>query len=602
MVGSTKFERDKPGLRRVWKQGEEMNTKRIFNVLLGLVIFSILFSSCVRKLSPSHLTGIKNSSYDSAAAEYIYIEAVKQKLLGNAGDAIKLFEQCIKSDPGNDAAFFQISQILIGTGDIKNGKKYGLKAYSLNPDNFWYTVMLAGTYYQERNLDSAIIFYEKAVKGFPEKEDLQMNLGNLYAENNKYDKALQIFENLDKKYGINETSTPSAVKVLMSQGKYQEAEERVKQLIEKFPDVILYTGLLAEIYNNNKENGKALEVYKILMDQNPDNPQTQMSLCNFLIDQKDYDKLIVLLNKVILNNDITREDKVGLFSKMIETPELVEAKENELLVACMILEAVYKDDDIVLLLRPEFLTVGKKLKEAATRLEEIIVSRPDNYFAWEKLLFVYLEEKDYKNLQEKGELCATKFNRSFPAKILYANAAMENTQYEIATEELRKAGILAGNDKDMLLQVFSLQADLYYRMKEFERSFKAFDDALKVNPDDVTILNNYAYYLAEQNTRLKEAESMARRVIETEKKNTTFLDTYGWVLYKRGKLKEAAKVMENVIATGEEANAEWYEHYGFILKKNKDCKDAVINWKIAVKIDSSKTNLIKEIENCQGSH
>jgi Tfp pilus assembly protein PilF len=575
--------------------------KRISNILIGLAILSLLFSSCARKLNPSHLTGTKENSYDSAAAEYVYIEAIKQKLLGNGGDAIKLFEQCIKSDPANDAAFFQISQILIGSGDINNEKKYGLKAYNLNPGNFWYTIMLAGTYYQEKNLDSATIFYEKAVKGFPEKEDLQMNLGNLYAENKKYDKALQVFENLDKKYGINETSTPSGIKVLIAEGKFQEAEDKVKQLIEKYPDVILYTGLLAEIYNNNKENEKAFEVYKNLMEKNPDNPQTQMSLCNFLIDQKDYDQLILLLNKVILNNDINREDKIGLFSKMIETPELIAAKGNELQLACMLMEAVYKDDDIVLLLRPEFLTAEKKLNEAAARLEEIIVSRPDNYYAWEKLLFVYLEEKDYKKLQEKGELCATKFNRSFPAKILYANAAIENKQYEIATEELRKANILAGDDKDMLLQVLSLQADVYYRMKEYDKSFKAFDDALKENPNDVTLLNNYAYYLAEQNTRLKDAETMARKIIETEKENTTFLDTYGWVLYKRGKINEAAKVMENVISIGKEADAEWYEHYGYILKKKKDCDAAVTNWNIALKIDSSKTNLIKEIENCQGS-
>jgi Tfp pilus assembly protein PilF len=266
----------------------------------------------------------------------------------------------------------------------------------------------------------------------------------------------------------------------------------------------------------------------------------------------------------------------------------------------MIMEAAYKDDDIVLLLRPEFLTAEKKLNEAAARLEEIIISRPDNYYAWEKLLFVYLEEKDYKKLQEKGELCATRFNRSFPAKLLYATAAVENKQYDIAIEELRKANILAGDDKDMLLQALSLQADVYYRMKEYDKSFKAFDDALKQNPNDVTLLNNYAYYLAEQNTRLKDAEKMARKVIETEKENTTFLDTYGWVLYKRGKLNEAARVMENVIKIGKETDAEWYEHYGYILKKKNDCSGAVTNWNIAIKIDSSKTNLIKEIQKCQG--
>ena len=39
--------------------------------------------------------------------------------------------------------------------------------------------MLAGLYYQEKNIDSAIIYYEKAVKYFPEKENLKLTLGNL---------------------------------------------------------------------------------------------------------------------------------------------------------------------------------------------------------------------------------------------------------------------------------------------------------------------------------------------------------------------------------------------------------------------------------------
>jgi len=575
---------------------------RIINIILALTLIGLSLSSCGKKFTPAHFSGQKESSYDSAALDYVYIEAIKQKLLGNAGDAIKLLEQCIKAQPSNDAAYFQIAQILMSMGDINNGKKYGLKAYAINPENSWYSIMLAGTYYQEKNLDSAIIFYEKAVKGFPEKEDLQMNLGNLYAENKKYDKAILIFDNLDRKYGINETSTVSAIKVLMADGKYGEAEEKTKQLIEKYPDVILYNGLLAEIYSSNGESGKAAEVYKRLMEKSPDSPDTQLSLCNFLINQKDYEELLLLLNKVILNNDISREEKLELFSKIIETPEFIEKKGNELQLSSMIMEAEYKDDDIVLMLRPEILTARKMLKNAAERLEEIIISRPDNYYAWEKLLFVYLEEKDYKDLQEKGEICATKFNRSFPAKILYASAATENKQYDIALEELRKANILAGEDTDMLLQVLSLKADVYYRKKEYDNAFRTFDEALKNNSGDLTILNNYAYYLAEQNMRLKDAEIMSRKVIEKEKDNTTFLDTYGWVLYKRGKINEAARIMQSVINSGKEPDAEWYEHYGYILKKKKDCGDAVTNWNIALKLDSSKINLIKEIENCQKGH
>ena len=206
--------------------------------------------------------------------------------------------------------------------------------------------------------------------------------------------------------------------------------------------------------------------------------------------------------------------------------------------------------------------------------------------------------KNYELLLKKGEECATRFNRSFPAKLLYANGALELGKYSVALEELKKAEILAAENKDFLVQVLTMRADVYYRMKDYLKAFSTFEQALKSDNQDLTLINNYAYYLAEQNTNLKEAEEMAKRVVDKEKGNTTFMDTYGWVLYKRGKLNEAAKIMESIIKSGDKEDAVWYEHYGYILKKQKKCAQAIENWNIALKIDSTKTELKKEIEDC----
>jgi Tfp pilus assembly protein PilF len=264
----------------------------------------------------------------------------------------------------------------------------------------------------------------------------------------------------------------------------------------------------------------------------------------------------------------------------------------------MILEANYEDDDIIILLRPEFLQNEKKEVEAATRLEEIIKLRPENYYAWEKLLMVYYDLKDFTRLQKRGEECATKFNRSVLAKLLYASGATENENFNVALEELRKADILAGDNKEIKLQVQTLRADIFYRMKNYTEAFNAYDEALKLDGSDLTVMNNYAYYLAEQNMNLKEAEKMAEIVVEKEKDNNTFLDTYAWVLFKRGKTKEASKIMEQIINSENGKDPEYYEHYGFILKKLGKCQNAVKNWEKAISLDESKSNLKKEIENC----
>jgi tetratricopeptide (TPR) repeat protein len=563
-----------------------------------LMLIVLPFSSCGKKLAPAAISDKSLKELDVSSFNYLYVEAIKQKVMGNSGDALKYLDQCVNINPQSDAAYYQMAQIVLANGDIKNGKKFAAKALSIDNKNIWYLMLMAGMYYQERNLDSAIIYYEKAITYYPEKENLQLSLGNLYSENSSYEKAKSVFEKFDNKYGVNETSTVSAIKNLILYKKYDEALIKAESLLKEYPDEILYNGLLAEIYRGKGESGKALDVYSELIERNPDNPQIQLALCDFLITEKSYDDLFVLLNNVILNNKVPREDKISLCVRLIELPDLNKGHGDKLLIALMVMEANYKDDDVVPLLRPEFFIKTANLDEAADRLEEIISSNPENYYAWEKLLLVYLQMGDFNKLLVRGEECATRFNRSFLAKVLYANGALENGKYEIALEELRKAEILAGENKDFIVQVLTMRADIYYRMKDYLKAFETFELALKENKDDLTVINNYAYYLAEQNMRLKEAEEMAKKVIDKEKKNNTFLDTYGWILYKRGKLKEAAKVMESIISSGEKPDAVWFEHYGYILKKQNKCDKAIENWNISLSLDSTKTELIKEIENC----
>ena len=567
--------------------------------IIVLLLLVLVFSSCGKRIVPSLGTGKQYKGFDSAAFNYVYVEAIKQKLTGNAGEALKYLEQSIKINPESDAAYYQMAQIVLANGDNANGKKYVAKALEIDKDNVWYLMMIAGLYYQEKNLDSAIYFYETAVKFYPDKENLQVALGGLYSENSNFEKANSIFDLLDSKYGINETTAVASIQSLVSAKKFDEALSKTIQLAENKPDEVAYKALLAEVYSAKGENDKALEIYKGLIENNPDDPQTLLSLSDFLVREKYYDELFILINTIILNTRITKEDKIALFGRLIEIPDLVKSHGDQLMLAIRILEADNAGDNIIPMLRPELLIRQQKLPETAVILEEIISKNPENYYAWEKLLIVYLQLGDFDKLMVKGEEAASKFNRSFVAKVLYANGAIENGKFQVAIDELNKAEILAGDEKADLMQVLTMKADVYYRMKDYDKAFEVFEQALKKDSEDLTTLNNYAYYLAEQNMNLKEAEEMAAKVIETEKDNTTFLDTYAWVLYKRGKLKEAARTMEQIIESGQKPDAEWYEHYGFILKKQEKCEKAIENWNIAMKIDTTKKDLVKEIENCK---
>ena len=574
-----------------------MNKTQIIKSI-GLAVL-IVFASCSKSIVPAGQPQIQGKTYDEATFDYVFTEGLRQKTLGNLADALTDFEQCLKLNAQSDAANFEIAKILLNNGDIKNGKKYLRKATELDPGNIWYGLALANLYYQQQNPDSAIICYDRLIKLYPEKENLEISLANLYAETKRYGEARSILNKFDEKYGANETTTLSLVRILIDEGKYEDAHKKIKELIDQKPDDVVYNGIEAEIYRKEGKTKKASELYSDLIKRNPDNPQLQLSLCDFLVSEKDYDEMFLLLNNITLNNDISKEQKIGLYSGLMDNPDIQKDYGKKLELAIMVLQASYKDDNIILLMLPDFLQKEKKDNEAAEKLDGIIRQQPDNYFAWEKLLLVYYDMKDYRTLEKKAEECSTKFNMSILAKILYANAAMENKEYDTALEELKKAEILAGDQKDQKLQVLTMRADVLYRSKDFTKAFETFDQALTVSDTDRTVLNNYAYYLAEQNMRLKDAEKMSKEVIDKAKNNPTFLDTYAWILYKRGKIREAGRIMERLLNGGKSADAEYYEHYGFILKKMGKCSEAVANWEKSLSIDKSKTYLEKEIGNCK---
>lgn len=572
---------------------------KISRVLLYIVwVVSISGWGCSNKIIKTGERKNAGNDFDSVSYSFVYGEALHQKLMGNAGEALKYFEQCIRINPGGDAPYYQIAQISIQRGDFTNGKTYGLKACNLDEKNIWYLTLVGDIYYQLKNIDSAIFYYDRAVRVFPGKDELKLTLGGLYMEKNEYKKALEIYNLLETKYGSGSNVTILAVKSLIGAGKLKEAEDKVNEVLNKNPDNLLFNGILAEIYKNKGDRVKAEETYNKLMNIDSTNIQTVLSIIDFYLSGKEYDDFFRIINDIIVDNQFNKDEFLNIFQKILDYQDLLKKRGVEIEVIVRVLETNYRNEQMIQMIRPELYEKEGRPDLATQRLEELIQQYPDNYFYWEKVLILYSDLRNYDRLFTLGKECSTKFNLSYPAKILYASAAIEKKEYNIAIEELAKAKILAGNQDELTSQVLSMEADVYYRKKDYLKSFELFREVLKKNPEDMIVLNNYAYFLAEQNQDLKEAERMIRIVMNKEKSNGTYLDTFAWVLYKRGKYKEAKKVMDDLMNVNKTEDSEWYEHYGFIMKALKECDIAVKFWNKALELNGEKNYLQEEIEKC----
>ncbi|MEA1887325.1 MAG: tetratricopeptide repeat protein [Bacteroidota bacterium] len=534
---------------------------------------------------------------DYTLYDLTYVEGIKQKMLGNLGEAIDKFEDAIEINPNSDAANYQISLIAAMRRDEENAIKYGSRAVRMDPQNQWYHMNMANIYIQQSKLDSAAVWIEKAVQVDPYNESEKYRLGNIYMQTGQEEKAEKIFTDFNNKYPGNEQIIMALINVKLELGKYEEAEALIIDELEKNDENLRMKGILAKIYSETGEKEKAERLYGEIMSEDEYDLALDFSYMEFLMKNNEYEKLLQRTDEIIKNEKTATQDKIGLVARLMEDSVVVKNYGEELVKIGQELQERNKDNPGAAVMVAEIYRKMGKKEEEIKALTDYVENHEEQYYVWEQLLLRLNELNDVERIYTYAGKAATLFNRAPLPKILYAYSLIEKEKYNEAEGELRKVRILVNNEEQYLVQILSMEGEIAYRKGNIKEATKKFDEALKIEPENALVLNNYAYYLAVENIRLGEAEDMIEKCLRIEE-NITYLDTYAWVLYKRGRYKEAEKVMQRIFRSGNIRDAELLEHYGYIKKAVGDCEEAVILWQTALRMDQTKKYLIEEIRKC----
>lgn len=153
-----------------------------------------------------------------------------------------------------------------------------------------------------------------------------------------------------------------------------------------------------------------------------------------------------------------------------------------------------------------------------------------------------------------------------------------------------------GKNVFIISEMYGQMGDLYQKKEEKEKAIESYETALKYNDKNISVLNNYSYYLSCLREDLKKAEWMSGKCIELEPNNPTFLDTYAWIYFIQGNYSLALFYIERAFSKGVENNAEVIEHYGDILYMNGEKEKAVEQWEKALKLESKSSLLPEKIK------
>jgi len=144
------------------------------------------------------------------------------------------------------------------------------------------------------------------------------------------------------------------------------------------------------------------------------------------------------------------------------------------------------------------------------------------------------------------------------------------------------------------LSVLSSLALAYNSNKQYKESDAAYEEALKLDPDNALILNNYAYNLSTRNQDLNKALDMIKRAVRKEPGNPSYLDTMGWIYYMLKDYKAAKEYIERAVSVNG-SNSVLLEHLGDVHNALKDTQKAVYFWKKALELNKGNKQLEEKI-------
>lgn len=562
-----------------------------------LVLMLLAAAGCTKKMVSPLMKG-ERETRDNNRYDYLFVEALRQKYVGELSEAAALFEKCIEIDRYRAVPYFELAQMYSAAGMGKKSLLYATTAARLEPENYWYQVACGSLFTQYQMKDSALVYFSRALRADSKALEINGILAGLYAERGMTEKADSLFKIMEEGDALTPDMSLMMISGLLVMNKFDEAAERTVKLLEKHPEETRFRALLADIYYEQGEKEKCDSIYTAIIEKDPDNIEAQLLYIINLVQREQYTSISGFLRNVFVNESVVREGKIAIARRVAGDSAYMKDNAESFIENLVILEEHYPDDEEIMSLRPAVYEATGMIEKAIERYEGIIKRVRQGFWFKERLMILYAEKKEYGKLYELAAAYSRDNNRSLLGKIYYALSAMELSEYSVAENELKKAMILAGNNNELKVQVLSLQGDLYYRMKNYDASYACYEEALKLSPDDPLLLNNYAYFLAEGDRDLKRALKMALKVMETEGDNPTYIDTYAWVLYKMGRYRDAHREMSRIFEQSSNRDPELLEHMGFIKRDLGKCEEAVDYWREALRVDNTKTYLEEEIDRC----
>jgi tetratricopeptide (TPR) repeat protein len=543
---------------------------------------------------PQEAPSIKNMG--ALEADALYYDAIRARIKGDEKVAEDLLQKVIAIKPDAPGAYYDLARLSLPEKTDK-ATEYIKKAIELDKTNIWYQQQYAQILAYKNKFDEAADIYSKLAKEERYNEEYLLKASLFYQRSGMYKEALATLDKLIEKTDYDEEYLYQKQQVYLKMNDVDGAARTVQQMIDRNPQEGKYYALLAEIYDNNKQPEKAAATYKKAEQQFSDDPAVLISIAEYYRKKEDTAKYNEYAKKAMLNKALDAETQLTLLVNYLQGATGDAVKKEGLAIGEQI-ASQHTDNAQVLAVYGDLLSLNGEREKAQAQYKKSLAIDQSKYLVWQNFLYNYVGKEDADSLVFYSE----KAMRLFPnqAMIHYLNgvAWFNKKEYNKSIKALNRAIDMAPEENtQQLADMYTLIGDVYNLLKQHAQSDSSYEKALKLSPDNASVLNNYSYYLSVRGARLDEAERMSKKSLELRPEEATFLDTYGWILYRQGKYDKAKEYIQKAVDTSKEnADGTLLEHLGDIYYKLNNTDKAVEYWKLAKEKGTDNAQIDKKIQ------
>jgi tetratricopeptide (TPR) repeat protein len=569
--------------------------------IIGCLLACVLFVSCgtsrqkmkVQSVETAVLAPEQQRKYD-----YFFLEAARLKIQKDYDAAFDLLQHCLTINPNASSALYELAQYYLFLKQMPQGQAALEKAVENDPGNYWYSQGLANLYQQQDETEKATKLLESMSVRFTDKLDPLYALLDIYNRQEQYDKVIATLNRIEGKMGKSEQLSMEKFRIYLQMKDNKNAFHEIESLVAEYPMDSRYQVVLGDVYMQNGKKEEAYNMYRKVLDAEPDNAMAMYSLASYYEATGQKELYQQQMDTLLLNKKVPSETKLNVMRQFVVQNEQ-DGKDSTRVINLFnrILEQEPDDAGIPMLYSQYLLSKGMN-KEAFPVLRQVLAIDPTNTAARMMLLGEAVRKEDYNdviNLCEAGvETNPEMLEFYFYLAIAYNQAERTDDVISICRKALTQ--ITADSKKEVVSDFYSILGDAYHTKKLNTEAYAAYDSALVYNPSNIGALNNYAYYLSVERRNLDKAEEMSYKTVKAEPNNATYLDTYAWILFEKGNYAEARLYIDDAMKNDGGKSDVIVEHCGDIYYMTGDADKALEYWKQALEIGSKSKTLKQKIQ------